>query len=448
MSSASVFDKLVVRPVRKGELSRWNLYMQKYHYLGLKWIAGQSLRYIALLDDKWVALLGWGSASKNCGARERYIGWSGEKKYKRLFFIANNLRFLILPWVSQKNLASKVLSLNLKRLSADFERVYGHPVYLAETFVDESKFKGTCYKASNWKHVGYTEGYSRSNTRYYHHGQVKAIYLYSLYKRAPEILSGDLIPYDVSLLKEQRRLSTMIKFPIEKLIWCIREITDPRSSHGKRHSLETVLSIVVCAVLCGCKGYRSIGSWSQSLSREELIRFGSTRYTAPSEPTIRRLIQRVDADKFDKEIGHWLLEQKLLESPDALKGCGIAIDGKTVRGSHNGPKKGIHLLSAVIHKEGVVFAQEEVDEKTNEIKHVKPLFENVDIEGSIVTADALHTQKEIANYLVEEKKANFLFTVKDNQPTLLDDIKSLDLKKTPNSNANRIPKPSTKDTGV
>jgi predicted transposase YbfD/YdcC len=100
----------------------------------------------------------------------------------------------------------------------------------------------------------------------------------------------------------------------------------------------------------------------------------------------------------------------------------------------------------VIHKEGVVFAQEEVHEKTNEIKHVKPLFEHINIEGSVVTADALHTQKEIANYLVEEKKADFLFTVKDNQATLLDDIKSLDLKKTPK--ANRISKPSTKGTGV
>ncbi|MCP4491334.1 MAG: ISAs1 family transposase [Gammaproteobacteria bacterium] len=448
MSNSTVFDNLVVRPVRKEEVSLWNSYMEKHHYLGLRWIAGKSLRYIGVLDGEWVALLGWGSASKNCGARERYIGWSGEKKYKRLFFIANNLRFLILPWVVQKNLASKVLSLNLKRLSSDYERVYGHPVYLAETFVDESQFQGTCYKASNWKHVGYTAGYSRSNTRYYHHGQVKAVYLYSLYKRAREILSGDLIPYDVSLLKEPRRLSTMIKFPIEKLMWRIRELIDPRSSHGKRHPLETVLSIAVCAVLCGCKGYRSIGAWAKSLSREELVRFGSSRDTPPSESAIRRLIQRVDADKFDREMGDWLLEQKLLELPNALNGRGIAIDGKTLRGSHNGAKKGVHLLSAVIHKEGVVFAQEEVDEKTNEIKHVKPLFDKVDIEGSIVTADALHTQKELANYLVKEKKADFIFTAKNNQPTLLDDIKSLDLKKTPNPKTNRMQKPSTKGTDV
>jgi hypothetical protein len=407
--------------------------MSEYHYLGLKWIGGKSLRYVALLDGNWVALLGWGSAAKNCGSRDRYIGWSGEKKYKRLRYLLNNVRFLMLPWVKQKNLASKVLSLNLKRLLSDFEQIYGHPIYLAETFVDESRFKGICYKASNWNHVGYTEGYSRSNRRYYHHGQEKAVYLYPLCKRACEILSGDLIPYDVSLLKGKRRLEIMIKFPIERLLNRIREFTDPRSRHGKRHPLETILTIAVCAVLCGCRGYRAIGAWSGSLSREELVRFGSTRDTPPSEPTIRRLIQRIDADKFDRDIGQWLLEQKLFETSDGLKGRGIAIDGKTLRGSHNGFEKGVHLLSAVIHKEGVVFAQEKVDEKTNEIKHVKPLFENVDIEGSVVTADALHTQKEIANYLVEEKKADYLFTVKDNQPTLLKDIlDNLELKKTPN----------------
>jgi len=440
MSDSSILDNLVVRPVRKEEVPRWNSYMQQYHYLGLKWIGGKSLRYIAHIEGQWVALLGWSSASKNCGARERYIGWSGEKKYRRLRFVANNSRFLILPWVCKKNLASKVLSLNLKRLSSDFEMVYGHPLYLVETFVDESRFKGSCYKASNWKHVGYTEGYSRSNRSYYHHGQVKAVYVYSLCKRACEILCGDLIPYDVSVVKDKRRLEAMINFPIESLLCRIRSFTDPRRKQGTRHPLETVLSIAVCAVLCGCKGYRALGEWSQSLSRDELVRFGSAREKGPSEPTIRRLIQRIDAEEFDKEIGRWVLEQKLLGNPDpdgdghVLKNCGIAIDGKTVRGSHNGAKKAIHLLSAVIHKEGVVFAQEQVDEKTNEIKHVKPLFENIDIRGSVVTADALHTQTDIARYLVEEKKADYLFTAKDNQPTLLEDIKALELKKTPNPN--------------
>ncbi len=461
MSHQNILDKLIVRPIRQEELSRWNSYMKQYHYLGFNWIAGKSIRYIALLDGDWVALSGWGSAAKNCGVRDRYIGWRGEKKYKRLKYIVNNLRFLVLPWIHMKNLASKVLSLNLKRLSGDFEKIYGHPVYLAETFVDESRFRGSCYKASNWKHVGYTEGYSRSNKRYYHHGQVKAVYVYNLCKRSCEILCGNLIPHDISLLKEKRRLSTMIKFPIESLLNKIREFPDPRSSLGKRHPFETVLCISVCAVICGCRGYRAIGDWANSFSKEELTRFGSNRDRPPSEPAIRRLLQRIDANKFDNFIGEWLLEQKLLHTScssvssvslapsgasgvlepveveiqgvKGLQGCAIAIDGKTLRGSHKGSQKAIHLLSGVIHKEGVVIAQEEVDEKTNEIKHVKPLFKNIDIEGSVVTADALHTQKDVANYLVEEKKADYVFTVKDNQPTLLEDIK-FDLKKSPNPN--------------
>lgn len=447
MSHKNALDSLFVRPVLKEEVSLWNRYMNEFHYLGLKWLSGKSLRYVALLEGNWAALLGWCSPSKNCGARDSYIGWSGEKKYKRLKYIVNNARFLVLPWICQKNLASKVLSLNLKRLSLDFEQIYGHPVYLAETFVDESRFQGTCYKASNWRHVGYTKGYSRSNRRYYHHGKAKAVYVYNLCKKASEVLTGVLVPYDLSQSQSKMRLEKMIKFPIEALLLKVREfITDPRSKHGKRHPLETVLSIAVCAVLCGCRGYRSIGDWSQSLSREELIRFGSNWKTPPSEPTIRRVIQRVDADEFDNQIGQWLLAQELLGTAGGLEGRGIAIDGKTIRGSHNGAKKAVHLLSAVIHKEGVVIAQDEVDEKTNEIKHVEPLFENIDIEGSIITADALLTQKEIADYLVEEKKADYLFTVKGNQPTLLEDIKSLDLKKTPNPN--RMPSPTTKDTGA
>jgi len=292
--------------------------------------------------------------------------------------------------------------------------------------------------------VGYTEGYSRSNRNYYRHGQVKAVYLYSLCKKGREILSGDLIPYDVSVLTNGRRLDIMIKFPIESLLCRIKSFTDPRRKAGTRHPLVTVLAISVCAVLCGCKGYRAIGDWAGTLSREELIRFGSTRDRPPSEPTIRRLIQRIDANDFDREIGQWLLEHKLADSKGMLKGSGIAIDGKTVRGSHKGTQKAIHLLSAVIHKEGIVFTQEQVDEKTNEIKHVRPLFANIDIEGAVVTADALHTQTEFANYLVEEKKADYLFTVKDNQPTLLEDIKSLELKKKTQI-PNRMPTQQTKD---
>jgi len=429
MKKKNEFESLVVRPIFKDELERWKSYIKEHHYLGYKWIAGKSLRYVATLGGEWVALSAWGSAALKCSVRDHYIGWDAETKYKRLDYVVNNVRFLVLPWISLKNLASKVLSLNLKRLSSDFIQVYGHPVYLAETFVDESIYRGTCYKAANWRHVGYTKGYSKCNKGYWKNGQSKAVYLYPLRRKSKEILNGDFIPYHFELFGDEKMLSKAIKFPVEGLVEEIKKLTDPRSGQGKRHPLETVLSISVCAVIFGARSFRAIGDWSQSLTRKVLIRFGSDRDCPPSEPTIRRVIQSIDAEEFDKKIGEWLLKRSIINSDSSISGCGIAIDGKTLRGSHDGDKRARHLLSAVIHKEGLVIAQEEVDEKTNEIRHFRPLLENLDINGTVVTADAMHTQKDAASYIVEEKKSDYLFTVKGNQRTLMEDIEDLELKK-------------------
>ena len=109
-----------------------------------------------------------------------------------------------------------------------------------------------------------------------------------------------------------------------------------------------------------------------------------------------------------------------------LRGKGIALDGKVLRGSSDKDIPAVHLLSAVVHDEGVVLGQMRVDKKTNEIKVFQPILEEMDIEGSVITADALHTQKEAARYVVEEKKADYVFIAKDNQPTLRQDIEALD----------------------
>jgi hypothetical protein len=445
MKKKNEFESLVVRPIFKNELERWNRYLSQYHYLGYRWIAGKSLRYVATLAGRWVAIVGWGSAALKCGARDDYIGWDADTQYKRLNYVVNNVRYLILPWVSKKNLASKILSLNLKRLPSDFSRIYGHPVYLAETFVDESLYKGTCYKASNWIHVGYTKGYSKCNKGYRKNGQSKAVYLYPLCRKSKEILNGDFIPHHFELWRDKKMIAKAIDFPVKGLVEEIRKITDPRSDQGKRHPLETVLAIAVCAVLYGARSFRAIGDWSQSLPRKMLFRFGSDYKYPPSEPTIRRVIQSIDAEEFDQRIGEWLLRRSIISTSSSISGCGIAIDGKTLRGSHNGGKKPRHLLSAVIHKEGIVIAQEEVDEKTNEIRHFRPLLEYLDISGAVVTADAMHTQRDAADFIVEEKKGDYLFTVKGNQKTLMEDIEDLELKKNSRSRtiAARI-----KDMGV
>ena len=396
--------------------------MNLHHYLGFRSIAGQSLRYVATVGEEWLALIGWGSAALKCAARERFIGWEEARKLKRLGLVTNNVRFLVLPWVRRHNLASHVLALNLKRLSEDFQRVYGHPVYLAETFVD-TRFRGSCYRAANWQYVGNTRGWTKSGDHYVHNGRPKAVYLYRLTRKAEQILSSDLLPYDHRMFHGEGSMQKLTSFPVEGLMECIRHIEDPRKRRGVRHGFEVIIGIAVCAVICGARSYRAIGDWASGLTPQVLRRFGSRRSKAPSESAIRRLLQAIDAEAFDRRIGQWLLAEQL------LKGKAIAVDGKTLRGSSDGQAAGVHLLSAVVHKEGLVVAQVEVDGKTNEIPRTRPLLEPLKLEGAVVTADALLTQKDIAKFLVEEKKADYLFTVKGNQPTLLEDITDLEFKK-------------------
>jgi hypothetical protein len=127
---------LTVRPALVHEKDLWHDLMEQHHYLGFNGSAGESIRYIALLADKWVALLCWAAAAFQVGCREEWIGWDNVARQKRLHLIANNTRFLILPNVQIKNMASRILAANIRRLSHDWQNAYGHPIWLAETFVD------------------------------------------------------------------------------------------------------------------------------------------------------------------------------------------------------------------------------------------------------------------------------------------------------------------------
>lgn len=232
MTKNPLWKSLEVRPILSNEVSLWGEYVKAYHYLGYKNIPGKSLRYIATIATQWVALIGWGSPALKCSVRDRFIGWDYERKLKRLHLIINNVRFLILPWIHISNLASKVLSLNLKRLSSDFQKVYGHPVYLAETFVDISRYKGTCYRAANWRYVGLTTGYSKSGNKYYRTNRPKAVYLYPLHRRAKELLSATFMPYDFNFRKNEGIMVDILNLSVEGLIEEIKKITDPRKAMG------------------------------------------------------------------------------------------------------------------------------------------------------------------------------------------------------------------------
>ena len=160
----------------------YNSLVQQHHYLSYRQIVGNHLKYIAFIEDRPVACLGWGSAAWSVKSRDSLIGWDKATKENNLHFVANNTRFLILPWVKVKFLASKLLALNAKRIFNDWMRVYNHPIYLLETFVEKDRFKGTCYKAANWLCVGQTKGTAKRGHDHLFHGKIKDVYLYPLRK--------------------------------------------------------------------------------------------------------------------------------------------------------------------------------------------------------------------------------------------------------------------------
>lgn len=160
----------------------WNEYIDRYHYLGYTPLPGAQLRYFIKSGDQILALLGFAAAAWKCAPRDSYINWDSEMRKKNLHLIVNNARFLILPWVRSKNLASRILSMAAKRIAADWYERYRYQPVLLETFVEKQRFTGTCYKASNWICVGDTQGRGKLDIRHSHRLPVKSVWLYPLRK--------------------------------------------------------------------------------------------------------------------------------------------------------------------------------------------------------------------------------------------------------------------------
>lgn len=249
--------------------------MREYHYLGLSTLPGESLRYIARSGSELLALIGWSSAALKCAVRDVYIGWDSKTKLKRLIYCTNNVRFLIFP-SSVRNLASRILSLNMQRLSRDYEAIYGHPVFLAETFVDFSRYRGTCYRAANFIFLGRTKGYSKNGRYYYENGNPKGVFVYPLSTHALTLLTTDFLPAGGVPMSEKSRLALTL-MPVEALKEKIGELIDPRKRRGIRYSLVSILSLSVAAVISGARSYIAIAEWASYLSRETLLRFGIRR---------------------------------------------------------------------------------------------------------------------------------------------------------------------------
>jgi hypothetical protein len=326
--------------------------MQAHHYLGALAKISETLWYVATLADQWVGLLSFSAPALKCSARDRWIGWDFRHQYDRLKLLTNNSRFLILPDWHFPNLASRILSLCHKRLPADWQAVFGHPVVLLETFVDPQRFRGTIYKAANWIYVGQSKGFRRTRQGYSATAQSpKMVFVKPLISDAQALLSQPMVQPAYRTGGRKIMLSAQ---QMQSLPRFFADIPDPRRAQGRRHPLPTVLALCAGATLCGMRGYLAISDWAKSLGQKARERFGcryqNKRYIVPSLSIIRDVLTRVDPVHLDRALQRW--NQAYGQQDETL-----AIDGKTMCNAIDDQGRQTHIMSAIGHQSKTCYTQ-------------------------------------------------------------------------------------------
>jgi hypothetical protein len=410
-----ILEQVRVRPLRADERSRFMRLLDRHHYLGGLQPVGEQMLYVAVTArGGWVALLVFAAAAKHLKARERWIGWTPAQKRKRLSLIANNVRYLILPRWNLPNMGSRVLRLTTDRISADWQKQYGHPLAALETFVDPEQFQGTVYLANGWVELGRTSGYGRCPRDYYvRHDKPKRLFVKPLYKNAARSLQAEHLKpaFERVESKVRPRCELRVK-ELRPLTGHFRAVEDFRQRF-ESYPLYSLLSIVACAHFAGAPcGPCDVAAFAADLSQPQRRALGirrnrQHRYPAPSAATFCRVLQKVDALKVEAAI---LAYQSQIRGPAPRTGV-VALDGKEPK--HSG---GQHIVSAVNVPDLYYLGSEMVDTKTNEIPVARTLMSRLDLEGRLVGLDALHTQQETAREIVQEDGGDYLLTVKKNQP--------------------------------
>ncbi len=236
--------------------------------------------------------------------------------------------------------------------------------------------------------------------------------------------ASSLIPPALDQLREHPEVAPE---EVPGLLGRLAQVPDPRDPRGVRHALVGVLALAACAVLAGATSLLAVGEWITDAPPHVLEHVGMRldplfpERSLPAETTVRRLLARIDGDALDLAVGRWLADRRN-RTRGRLRG--LAVDGKSLRGAAKADGRKIHLLAALDHT-GLVLAQLDVGEKTNEITCFQPLLETIaDLAGVVVTSDAMHTQREHADYLLG-RESHYIVIVKGNQKKLRKQLKSL-----------------------
>lgn len=347
-------SKLNAWPIKnEADKEHWNKLIEEHHFLHDATLCGPQIRYVVSLGNMAVALLSFSCAAWHLIDRDNWIGWNEEQRERRLHFVIQNSRFLILPGKDVKNLASRSLALCLGRLADDWRERYGYGVMIVETFT-EKKYPGTSYKADNWQRIGVTRGFSRDTMKFYRENKApKTIWIKELENGARETLSASELPEELRPFEKEaspfRKSQTLKCEQLKSLRDVLAAIPDPRRPAGRRYPLQGCLSIIALGFLVGCEGLNECAEVGSRLSAAQLRAIGirphgpKRKLRAPCHNTLWRTMSMIDTIEFERLIGLWF-NSNVDGAP-----MGIALDGKTLCGSrdHNGHAQ--HVVSMVSH---------------------------------------------------------------------------------------------------
>ena len=412
-----VLEELQVELVNLEEWPRFQSLLRRHHHLGGIKPVGQRLYYVATWRGQWLALLVFCAAAKHLRQREKWIGWTEAQRRTRLGLVTNNARFLVLPHFHYPNLATRVMGLCLGRLAQDWQGRYGHPVWLAESFVDTQLFRGTAYKAGGWTELGPTQGYGRCGQDYYvKHDRPKALFVRELKKNARRSLCSEHLSAELAAVESKvPPRPTLRAQELRSLRQHFASVPDFRG-RVESYPLSGALAMVACAHLCGApRGHRDLKAFARRFTQAQLCALGvrrdakSGRYPSPSKATFGRVLRAVDPLRVEAALLDWQTQGRGPAPKEDL----LAAEGKALRHA-----QGAQVVT-LTHPAGQYDRGSQlVETKSNEIPAVRQLLGRVDLTGCLVGIDALHTQQETGRQIVQEAGGDFLLTVKANQKEL------------------------------
>jgi hypothetical protein len=441
-------SRIRLRLIEPHERERFDALLTQEHYLHNPSAVGAVLRYVVTEQDQWLALLVFCSPALHLKPRDRWLQWKPTEVAQRRHLIAQNSRFLIrVKAQAYPNLASFILGLVARRIRQDWQEAFGHPVLALESFVDPQRFRGTCYRAAGWQRLGPTRGYQRSYQDFYEDAQhPKELWVRALSPRDLRVLRQTQLP-ETLRAADAKAPPPACPVPTQALnsLWghfqCY--LKDPRDARGRRHPLNSLLTLIALAVCAGCHGPEAIADFARSLNHHQRRRLrcrprpGKAReYDVPSVDTFRRCLKAVNSPELAQSLIRWMKTQ----DPD--RPVSVHFDGKVLKGTRPAPAgdpktfeahvpaeidpqaqkpKANQALTLVnfLTDEQRLIQQVAVPRNTNEEAAVAAALGAMDLTGYRVTFDAAHMVKASLRQLTFSNGADYAGRIKGNQPTAL-----------------------------